>query len=299
MQYSELGRTGLRVSRLGLGGANMGEQQAVSDRQAETLVHAALDRGITFIDTAASYGESERRIGLALKGRRNQAIVASKVGKGHGSDSYSYERTIQSVERSLQLLRMDHIDLMQIHSLENAGDERVRSETLPALKKLQEQGKIRFIGVSGRKARSIEPYVQDGTIDAIQPFGTYTLIDQSADEWLFPHTRHNRIGVVLASPLWMGILADQPAPFLDRNGELVTESQARMEKISFLRKSAGPGGLVEAAMRFCISCPDISVTLTGTTDVQELLHNADYCDGKGLDPEEQQRVLELFRHQPL
>lgn len=298
MQYSELGKTGLQVSQLGLGGANLGER-AVSDEQAETAVHAALDLGINFIDTAASYGQSERRIGLALRGRRNEVILASKVGKGAGSESYTYEQTILSVERSLQLLQTDHIDLIQIHSLENAGDETVRNETLPALQRLQEQGKVRFIGVSSRKASLMEPYVREATIDAIQPFGTYTLIDQSAGECLFPETRRNRIGVVMASPLWMGILADNPAPYIDRNGELFLDSQARMEKLSFLRDSAGPGGLVEAAMRFCLGCPDIAVTLTGTTDVKELQRNVGYCDGKGLDPVQEQRVLELFRGQEL
>lgn len=298
MKYNKLGKTEMLVSQLGLGGANLGGE-AVTDQQAELVVHAALELGINFIDTATSYGESERRIGLALQGRRDQVIVASKVGIGRDNDSYSYDATIRAVESSLRKLQTDYIDLIQIHSLENAGHERVRHETLPALQKLKEQGKVRSIGVSERKTCFIEPYVQEEMIDAIQLFGLYTLIDQSAAERLFPHTRRNHMGILLASPLMMGILADNPAPFINRNENLYIESQARMAQLSFLRKSDEPGSLVEAAMRFCISCPDISVTLTGTTDAKELLQNVGYCDGIGLDPGDQQRVLDLFRGQKL
>lgn len=298
MKYTTLGKTGFHVSKLGLGGANIGESYT-TDRQAEKVVHAAIDYGINFVDTAASYGESERRIGEALRGRRDQVILASKIGIGKDNASYGYNSTIRSVEKSLRRLQTDHIDLIQLHSLEASGDETALNETLPALQKLKEQGKVRAIGVSARQAVLLVRYITEGLVDTIQPFGTYTLIDHTANDVLFPYTRQNNVGVVLASPLWMGILADHPAPFIDKEGDFFGKSECRKEKIKFLRNSNEPGGLVEAAMRFCLACPDISVTLTGTTKIAELEKNVSYCDGKGLESEEQERLLTLFRGEAL
>lgn len=299
MEYKMLGKTGFRVSKLGLGGANMGDAQRVTDREAETVVHAAIDLGINFIDTAASYGESERRIGAALRGgRRDKVILASKVGKGAERESYSYDNTIRSVEESLRRLQTNCIDLIQLHSLERSGEETARNETIPAFLKLKEQGKVRAIGVSSRLASLMEPFVREGIVDAIQLFGTYTLIDHTANDTLFPYTRQNDIGVVMASPLWMGILADNPAHFLLNSKEMLAKSEERKAQLAFLRKSAEPGSLIEPAMRFCLSCPDAAVTLTGTTSAAELEKNMSYCD-QGLDPEDERRVLALFRGEPL
>lgn len=299
MQFVELGKTGFKVSKLGLGGAPLGgDFGEMTDEQAVRVVHLALELGINFIDTAPLYGrgESERRIGLALKGKRNEVILATKaVMRG---DAYSYDNTIRSVEQSLQRLQTDRIDLIQLHELEQTTFEQAMNETIPAFLKLKEEGKVRAIGVNARDISLLLPFVKLGVVDTIQTFCRYMLIDFSANEQLLPLAKQMNVGVINGSPLGMGILADAPAPFLKSNHDLLAETQSRVGQLDFLRKTE-PKGLIEPAMRFSLSCPDIAVTLTGTTSVRSLTRNAGYCDGIGLTDAEMARLHSLFAGKPL
>ncbi|MNQ88588.1 General stress protein 69 [compost metagenome] len=298
MEYTTFGRTGLRVSKLGLGGAPLGGVFGPTDeREIEKMIHEAIDSGINFIDTAPSYGrgESERRIGKALSsGRRNEVVLTSKaVGPG---ESFDYANTIRSVEQSLERLQTDWIDLLQIHDVEQVPYETIMNETLPALEKLREDGKIRYIGVSTRILSLLERYVQLNRFDSIQFYARYMLIDHTAKDRLLPLAAEKEIGVINGSVLGLGLLADTPAPFL-RPNEL-NEAAKRMEQLQFLRKTA-PHGLVEPAMRFSLSQPAIHVTLTGAATSDVLRTNLAFCDGKGLDPEDLQEVYSLFQGQSL
>ncbi len=302
MKYTILGKTGFKVSKLGLGGAPIGgDFGEVSEQQAVEVIHAAIDLGINFLDTAPLYGrgESERRFGIALKGKRDQVVLATKaVMRG---EPYSYENTIRSVEDSLLRLQTDYIDLIQLHEANLTTFEEAMNETIAAFLKLKEQGKVRAIGVNAREMDLLFPYIRSGVIDTIQTFCRYMLIDHTAKDELFPLAREMNVGVIHGSPLGMGILADAPAPFLlakEKNKAILQEADRRKEKISFLRKSE-PRGLIEPAMRFNLTCPDIAVTLTGTSSLRSLKLNADYCDGEGLSEEEMKRVFELFDKQAL
>ena len=151
MEYTIFGKTGLKVSKLGLGGAPLaGDFGKTDEGEVQRLIHEALDLGINFIDTAPLYGrgESERRIGKALIGRRDGIVLASKAVR---SDmTYDYSSTIQSVEDSLQRLQTDWIDILQLHDVGVASYELIVNETVPALQKLRQEGKIRYMGVTTR-----------------------------------------------------------------------------------------------------------------------------------------------------
>lgn len=299
MIYTELGKTGIRVSKLGLGGAPLGgDFGPTSDAEVVNVVHAAIDAGVTLYDTAPLYGrgESERRLGLALKGRRDKVVLATKaVMRG---DPYTYENTIRSVEESLRRLQTDCIDLIQLHELESTSYEQVVNETLPAFLKLKEQGKVRALGINAGRMALLYPFIEEQLCDTIQTFGRYTLIDYTAADELFVRTRANNIGVIHGSPLQMGILADSPAPFFLKYEDRLREANNRLAKLEFLRVGNGPGSLVEPAMRFSLSNPDIAVTLTGTTSIDVLLKNVSYCDGVGLTTEQMSQVLALFPGSP-
>lgn len=300
MEYTVLGKTGFKVSKLGLGGAPLGGDfgSGPDDRQAIEVVHAALDLGINFIDTAPLYGDgdSERRIGLALRGRRDRVVLATKAVKR--GTPYSYENVMASVEGSLERLQTDYIDLLQLHELETATQEQATDETLSAFLKLAEQGKVRAFGVNARETELLLPYVEAGRVDTVQTFMRYQLIDHTAKDTLLPLARARNVGVINGSVLAMGILADSPAPFLGKYPDILAEAEKRMRQIEFLRKP-GPKGLIEPAMRFSLAHPDIAVTLTGTTSVRSLTLNASYCDGVGLTEEETARVYALFQGQEL
>ncbi|UKS28368.1 aldo/keto reductase [Paenibacillus sp. HWE-109] len=298
MEYTTLGRTGLRVSKLGLGGAPLGGVFGPADVQSvEKMIHEAIDGGINFIDTAPSYGrgESERRIGLALSGvRRKQVVLASKaVGPG---ESFDYATTIRSVEASLERLRTDWIDLLQIHDAEQVPYETIVNETLPALEKLRKDGKIRYIGITTRILPLLMRFVRLNRFDSIQFYTRYMLIDHTAKDELIPLAAEAGIGVINGSVLGLGLLADTPASFL-RPG-IVEEAAQRMEQLQFLRKTE-PHGLVEPAMRFSLSQQAIHVTLTGATSSEVLRANMAICDGRGLAAEELNRVYALFQGKSL
>ncbi|MNH90078.1 General stress protein 69 [compost metagenome] len=295
MQYTELGKTGMKVSKLGLGGAPLGgDFGETTDQTVINVVHAAIDFGINFIDTAPLYGrgESERRIGLALKGgKRDEVILATKaVMRG---EAYTYENTIRSVEDSLKRLQTDYVDLIQLHESESTTFEEGMNGTVAAFLKLKEEGKVRAIGVNAGIVELLFPYIRTGKIDTIQNFARYTLIDVTAKDELFPLAREYGVGVINGSVLGMGVLADAPAPFMHKNTELLEEAERRKQQISFLRRTE-PKGLIEPGMRFSLTCPDIAVSLTGTTSIESLRKNVSYCDGVGLTDEEQEKIFTLF-----
>ncbi|MCY9667178.1 aldo/keto reductase [Paenibacillus alginolyticus] len=299
MEYTTFGKTGVRVSKLGLGGAPLGgDYGPVTDEQVTEVIDQALELGINFIDTAPLYGrgESERRIGKALHGKRDQVFLASKaVMRG---EPYTYDNTIRSVEDSLKRLGTDYLDLIQMHELSDSNSEIGMKETIPAFLKLKEQGKVRAIGVNAFNPSLLLPFIRSGHIDSVQTFCRYMLIDYSAMDELLPTAREHGVSVINGSVLGMGLLAEAPAPFMNQDSPMFTEAQRRIQEIAFLRKSE-PKGLIEPAMRFSLSSPDITVTLTGTTSLRSLALNASYSDGVGLPQDELDRLLTLFPGQPI
>jgi L-galactose dehydrogenase len=299
MIYTLLGRTGFKVSKLGLGGSPLGgDFGKTTDEVVTHVIDHALDLGVNFIDTAPlyGYGESERRIGAALKGKRESVYIATKaVLRG---EAYSYSNTINSVECSLRRLQTDYIDLIQLHEAEATTFEEAMNGTIAAFLKLKEQGTVRAIGVNSGNIQILHPYLETGYFDTVQCWSRYMLIDYTAREELFPITAKLNVGVINGSVLGMGILSDEPATFLQAYPDLLNEAAKRVAQLSFLRKS-DPKGLVEPAMRFSLTCPDIAVTLTGTTSMESLTKNASFCDGIGLTEQEEKILFDLFKGEKL
>lgn len=299
MEFTVLGRTGLRVSRLGLGGAPFGGAFGpMDDKQAERVVHAAIDLGVTFIDTAAAYGngESERRIGLALGGgKRDGVVLATKFP--NVAAEFGYDETIRSIEASLRRLQTDRIDLIQAHDVERASFDTIMNETLPAMEKARSEGKVAAIGVTGRNLPFLIRLLETNRFDAVQVYSRYTLVDVTAQEELFPLAKRLGVGVINSSVLYSGTLADDPPPFA--NSRIVGQIRERMEQIRFLRRTDQAGALVEPAMRFSLGHPDIHTTLTGAWTPEAMKTNASFCDGQGLEERDARRIAQLFRGRPL
>lgn len=258
------------------------------------MIHEAIDLGINFIDTAPKYGlgESERRIGKALAGgKREQVVLSSKAAR---SDMrYDYKTIVQSVEDSLQRLQTDRIDLVQLHDVDSQPYDLVIEEAIPALQKLRDDGKVRFLGVSTRMLDVLMRYLRTGAFDAVQFYARYMLLDHSAKDELIPLARELNLGVINGSVLGMGILAETPAHFIEDYAR--RRAAEGIAKLDFLRTKPEPGGLIEPGMRFSFSNPDIHVTLSGVTTREALRMNAAFCDGRGLVPEHEAKVLELFQ----
>ena len=266
MQYTTLGRTGWRVSRLGLGGAAIGNEFGdVPESQAVRVIHMAMDAGINFLDTAAPY---------------------------------DYATTMASVEASLRRLQTDYIDLIQLHEAETTTFEVAINGCIAAFLDLKKAGKVRAIGVNARNVQILLPYIATGHVDTVLAFCRYMLIDTTLVDTLAPVTRTHDIGVINGSPLGMGIMTDAPAPFLRNDHTLLAEAERRKGLIAHLRQP-GAHGFVEAAMRYSLTSADIAVTLTGAAQPDQLAANLRYCDGVGPSDAERRAIHELFRGQPL
>lgn len=204
MQYRRLGRTGLQVSCIGLGGIPI---QRVDQAEAVRVVRAALDSGINFIDTARGYTDSEEKIGRALEGvRREEVILATK------STSRSLEGILKDIDKSLSLLKVDYIDLYQMHNVKT--EEELKQVTGPdgaleGLRKAQEQGKIRYIGVSSHTRENLAKMMPMGIVDTIQvPFNA---VEKDTADRLFPLAQQHDVGFIAMKPLAGGALTHAQA----------------------------------------------------------------------------------------
>jgi len=214
MEYRKLGRTGLKVSPLCLGAMMFGERGNADHADCARIIHRALDAGINFVDTANVYsdGESERIVGEALRGRRDEVVLATKVhgrmGRGPNDQGNSRAHIMREVDNSLRRLRTDYIDLYQIH---RPDPDIPIEETLRALDDLVRQGKVRYIGSSTFVAwQLVESYwVADkhnlARFDCEQP--PYSIFVRGIERDVLPVCEKYGVGVIPWSPLNRGWLA--------------------------------------------------------------------------------------------
>ena len=206
MQYRELGSTGITISAIVMGTWQAGKAMwaGIDDRETSTAVRAAFDEGITTFDTAEEYGRghSERILGPALKDVRDRVVLASKVFPTNLEPA----ALVEACHRSLQNLSTDYMDLYQIHW--PAGSWKTKTvpieDSMEALMRLREQGKIRAIGVSNFSTEKLEKALKCGPVASVQP--PYSLFWRQADRDLIPFCRERGITVLAYSPLAQGII---------------------------------------------------------------------------------------------
>ena len=204
------GRSGLRVSALGLGGAGLGGAYGeITDDEAIGAVQAALAGGITYFDTSPSYRQSERRLGLALDGIDRQRIVLSTKTGTHPQwrGDYSAEATYRTVENSLRLLRTDVVDLLLVHDSSRSAQALGPAGAVDALEDLKRQGVIKAIGLGVHSDGLHRQAILSGRIDVVMTYLEYTLVSTAAAGTIFPLAAQHQVGVVNASPLAMGLLS--------------------------------------------------------------------------------------------
>ncbi|KAB1213251.1 L-galactose dehydrogenase [Morella rubra] len=184
-------------------------------------VREAFRLGINFFDTSPYYGEtlSEKVLGKALKALgapRQDYIVSTKCGRYIEGFDFSAERVTRSIDESLARLQLDYVDILLCHDIEFGSLDQVVNETMPALQKLKEAGKIRFIGVTGLPLE-VFMYVLDrvppGTVDVILSYCHYSINDSTLED-LLPYLKSKGVGIITASPLAMGLLTESGPPRL-------------------------------------------------------------------------------------
>ena len=180
MQFRPLGHTGLQMPYLSFGASSLGQEfRPVDINEAIRSVGVALDLGMTFIDTSPFYGRgmSECLLGIALRGvPRDRYLLGSKLGRYSGEHfDFSARRVVESVDVSLQRMGVDHLDIMLCHDIEFVEMSRIIDETLPALRKIQQSGKVRFVGISGYPMNIFRHVLDRAPLDVVLSYNHYTL----------------------------------------------------------------------------------------------------------------------------
>jgi len=266
VEYRTLGNTSLKVSALSFGASSLGSVfKPVDEATAIRTVHTALDLGINFIDVSPFYGytKAETVLGKALKGiPRDRYYLATKVGRyGDAEFDFSAKRSIASVEESLRRLGVDYIDIIQSHDNEYGDLDQVIHETIPALRQVQQQGKARFVGVTGYPLKIFRVILGQTDVDTILSYNHYSLNDATLSG-LLPWLGQKGTGIINASPVSQGLLTNHELPAWHPAPPEVR--QACAAAAAFCRSQGTD--IAKLAMQFSVSNPDIHTTLVGTAD---------------------------------
>jgi aryl-alcohol dehydrogenase-like predicted oxidoreductase len=290
MELRPLGRTGVQVSKLCLGTMMFGAWGNTDHDDSARIIHRALDAGINFVDTADVYsaGESEEIVGKALKGRRDDIVLATKVWGPMGEDpnrgGISRRWIIAEVENSLRRLGTDYIDLYQIHRPDPDTD---LDETLGALTDLVHQGKVRYIGSSSFSAGQVVEAQWTAHDRRLQRFRTeqppYSLLVRGVELDVLPTAQRHGMGILTYSPLaggWLsGSWTADSSPTSPARRRLAArfdmsmpENQRKLEATQQLAKVAEDAGLslIELAIAFVVTHPAVTSAIVGPRTMQQL-----------------------------
>lgn len=222
MPHTTLGKTGLKVSKLSFGASSLGNVfRSTNESESIEVVREALRQGINYIDVAPWYGHglAEKVLGKALDGiPRTAYYIATKVGRYQPEVDkmfdFSAERTLQSVDESLQRMGLDYVDIIQVHDMEFAPSlDIIINETLPALQKVQQSGKARFIGITGYPLENFRTVLERSTvkINTVLTYCRACVHDNGLQEYI-PFFQERGIGIINASPIAMGLLSNRGPP---------------------------------------------------------------------------------------
>jgi len=290
VDYRALGRTGVQVSKLCLGTMMFGAWGNSDHDDSTRVIHAALDAGINFIDTADVYsaGESEEIVGKALRGRRDDVVLATKFFMPMGDDPNrrggSRRWIVKAVEDSLRRLGTDWIDLYQVHRPDPQTDV---EETLGALTDLVRQGKVRSIGSSSYSGSEIVEAQWVARDRRLERFRTeqppYSLLTRGIELDVLPTARRHGMGILTYSPLgggWLsGTWTADSAPTSPARQRLVArfdmslpENERKLEAVEQLAQVAADAGvsLIELAIAFVVNHPAVTSAIIGPRTMEQL-----------------------------
>ena len=295
MHTGTLGRTGLELPIVGLGAAFVGIPTAnraaqeydgqpggMEDVLGVATVHRAIESGSTLIDTAPLYGKtrSETIIGRALAERPDLAklaTVTTKVGQLAGVNDYSYDAVMSHVEASQARLGVERFEVLYIHDQMNVPMDQVLGDSyaLGALRKLQDEGVVRFVGTAANDPETNADYIETGEFDAAVVPEAWSLLNQLAAERILPAAEKHNVGLVVATPVERGLLATGPSAgtdYLARNF-----SRKCLDHVTRIQSLCADHGIpmVAAALQWCTRHPQVAATIPGARTPEEALANAE------------------------
>ena len=287
MEYTNLGKTGLKVSRLGFGGAEIGYFDLSQD-VVDELIGSALDSGLNFIDTAAAYWQSEKLLGNVLKGRRKDVVLVSKCGAvdGFTKSDWSKQGILETIQRSLKLLQTDYLDVMQLHSCDAV--ELQKGECIEALETAKERGYIRFAGYSGDSKDALAA-VRTGAFDTLQT--SVSIADQEAIELTIPEAKEKGMGVIAKRPVANVVWRNEGLP----EDSYHHEYWRRIQSLNYPFLEEELSASVGKALRFTLTVDGVSSAIVGTTKPGRWQENAAQVSKGSLDQEEFEAIRSRWR----
>jgi len=289
VKYRKLGKTGLKVSLVGVGTWQFGGEwgRTYEQREANEIIGRAKELGINLIDTAECYGDhvSESLVGEAIRGERDKWIVATKFGHHfhrnlERTDNYDPEDVVRQLESSLRALKTDYVDLYQFHSgPDSSFDRQVLWETL---KKQVQAGKIRHLGISIGSNENIyqTSKATDVNAEAIQV--VYNRLDRNPEKEVFPSCKEQNLGVLARVPLASGLLSGKYKPGATfasddvRSRREAEQLWRQMEEVEAIRREEVPEGTDMAAwaLAWCLNNPVVTCVIPGCKDANQVESNA-------------------------
>ncbi|MCW5744912.1 MAG: aldo/keto reductase [Alphaproteobacteria bacterium] len=304
MDYTTLGRTGLRVSVAGLGcGGNsrIGQGSGLSEADSVALVREAMELGVNFIDTAEAYG-TEGIVGRAVAAvPRDSVVVSTKCLIRSGGGLRSAADVVQALDGSLRRLQLDHVDVFHLHAVAPAAYAQALNELAPALLREKEKGKLRHLGITETGPNDpgqdmAQRAVHDACWEVIML--AYSMMNQGARQKIFPHTRRNGIGTLLMFVVRNifsvpGLLA-RTMKELAAAGKIPASLADDGEPLGFLVHESGAANITDAAYRFARHEPGVDVVLFGTGNRAHLRSNIESICKPPLPAADVQKLYELF-----
>src|SRR6266487_3542177 len=295
MQTRLLGKTGLHLPVLSFGASSLGQEfRPVTLDEAIRSVHVALECGLNFIDTSPFYGRgmSEVLLGVALKGvPRDTYTLCTKLGRYDLAHfDFSAKRVAESVDVSLHRLGVTHLDIVLCHDIEFVPMQQIVDETLPALRKIQKSGKVRFIGFSGYPQKIFRFICDQTDVDCVLSYNQYTLQNTRLAEDTIPYLKAKGIGVMNAGPFSARLLTNAPLPAWLKEPENV-KAAARQAAEHCARRGVD---IAKLALQFAIANPDITTTIAGSANPANIRQWAQWA-AEPLDRELLTEVQEIFK----
>ena len=290
MQTRPLGKTGLELPVLSFGASSLGQEfRSVQLDEALQSVRVALDCGLNFIDTSPFYGRgmSEVLLGIALRGvPRDSYTLCTKLGRYDlGHFDFSAKRVAESVDVSLHRLGTDHLDIILCHDIEFVPMQQIVDVTIPTLRKIQQSGKVRFIGFSGYPQKIFKFICDQTDVDCVLSYNQYTLQNTRFADESVPYLKAKGVGIMNAGPFSARLLTNAPLPAWLKEPESVKAAARQAADLCASRGS----DIAKLAVQFSCANLDIATTVAGSANPRNIRNWAEWLS----EPIDQQLLADV------